>query len=246
MSEEADNFRYKIPRTSALSTFGPPTGSVPMRDDVGPPIGNIIPLPRRDGPATGSFVGLPRGDDVGSPIVSTVKGSSVCDQGLAPQAKKQTDTKKKKTATTNQTSIIRKKTKTPKARTKKIKHSPHDQDDVRNKEPEDWDQVNKIQHALEAVFRSFGAVTAQPPPKTSLWRSYHHQRAVLQQASDHYWRMDRRPGQPPQLAGLGAWHGPVSLITNAPVEIAEEDLEPVIHPSLRGKVDCVARAEPQP
>ena len=92
--------------------------------------------------------------------MSIVKAPSVHDQGLAPREKKQTETKKKKTSTTNQTSIIRKKPKTPKARTKKIKHSPHDQDDVRNKEPEDWDQVMKIQQVLEAVVRSFGAATA--------------------------------------------------------------------------------------
>ena len=202
-----------------------------MRDDVGPPIRNIIALPRRDGPATGSVVGLPRSDDVGSQIVSAVKDPLVCDQGLVPREKKQTETKKRKTATTNQTSTIRKKSKTPKARTKTIKHSPHDQDDVRNKEPEDWDQIYKIQHALVAVFRSFGAVTARPPPQPSPYRSYHHQRAVLQQASDQYWRMDRRPGQPPQLASLGAWHGSINSIMNAPVEITEEDLEPATHPS---------------
>ena len=41
-------------------------------------------------------------------------------------------------------------------------HSLHDQDDVCNKEPEDWDQVLKTQQVLEAVFRSTGAETAAP------------------------------------------------------------------------------------
>ena len=86
-----------------------------------PPFGILrdpIVLPWRDGPATWSIVGLPR-SDVSSPIVSTVKAPSFRDQGLAPREKKQTETKKKKTATTDQTSTIRRKSKTPKARLKR-------------------------------------------------------------------------------------------------------------------------------
>ena len=90
----------------------------------------------------------------------------------------------------------------------------------------------KIQQVFESVVRSFARVTARPPPIASPWSSYRHQRAVFQRDLDHYWQLEGRPGPPPKLAGLGAWHGPVMSIINAPVEIAEEDLEPHVHPSV--------------
>ena len=129
-------------------------------------------------------------------------------------------------------SAITKKAKITKARTKRIRHNPYDENDVRNKDPKDWDEVMRIQQVFESVVNSFGRVTARPPPIASPWRSYYHQRAVFQQASDYYWRLERRVGPPPELAGLGLWHGPVLSIINAPVEIAEDDLEFATHPSV--------------
>ena len=108
-----------------------------------------------------------------------------------------------------------------------------DQNDVRNKAPKNWDEVMKIQQVLEDVVRSYARVTARLPPIASPYSSYRRQRAVFQRALDHYWQLEERPGPPPELAGLGAWHGPVMSIINAPVEITEEDLEPYVHPSVR-------------
>ena len=119
-----------------------------------------------------------------------------------------------------------------KAPNRSINDIPHEEDDVRNKAPKNWDEVMKIQQVLEAVIRTFARVTARPPPITSPYSSYRHQRAVFQRASDHYSRLEGRQGPPPELAGLGAWQGPIMSITNAPVDITEEDLEPHVHPSV--------------
>ena len=238
------------------NTVGPPSGDVvssptarrgidssPIGSTiVGPPIANTVDPPRGD--VVSSQIAR-RGTD-SSPIGSTVKALPVPNKDQASSKrqrtetkrqqtetkKQQTETKKQKLSKTNKTSAIGKKAKTPKARTRHVRHDPSDENDVRNKSPEDWDEVMKIQQVLEAVIRSFGRVTAQPPPKASPWCSYQHQRAVFQQASDHYWRLEKRPGQPPELARLGLWHGPVKSIINAPVEITEEDLEFATHPSV--------------
>ena len=105
--------------------------------------------------------------------------------------------------------------------------------DVRDKAPKSWDEVLKIQQVLEAVVRSYARVTARPPPIASPYGSYRHQRAVFQRALDHYWQLEGRPGPPPELASLGPWNGPIMSITEAPVEITEEDLEPHVHPLVR-------------
>ena len=90
-----------------------------------------------------------------------------------------------------------------------------DQNDVRNKAPKNWDEVMKIQQVLEAVVRSYARVTARPPPIASPYRSYRHQRAVFQRASDHYWQLEGGLEPPPALAGPGASDGPVMSIIKA-------------------------------
>ena len=115
----------------------------------------------------------------------------------------------------------------------------YEENDVRAKAPESWDEVKIIQQVLESAIRSFARVTGRVPPKVSLWGSYKKQRGAFQKASDHYWWLDERPGSPPELAGIGPWYGPIKSIIDAPVVITEDDLEYATHPA-------VASYEPEP
>ena len=198
-----------------------------MGNVVGLSIGSALGRPRRD--VVSSSI---RRESVTSPLKRTIKATTKAPPVKASLKKQQTDTKKPKPSKTN-ISSTRKKTKTTKARPTSTNHSPHDENDVRNKIPQDWDEVKKIQQVFESVVRSFARVTAQPPPIVSPWCSYQRQRAVFQQASDHYWRLEKRPGPPPELANLGPWHGPIKSITDAPVAITEEELEVATHPSVK-------------
>lgn len=108
----------------------------------------------------------------------------------------------------------------------------YDENDVRAKAPESWDEVKIIQQVLESAVRSFARVTARTPPNVSPWGSYREQRDAFQAALDRYWRLAKRPGQPPELAGIGPWYGSIKSIVNAPVVITEEDLEYATHPTV--------------
>ena len=70
----------------------------------------------------------------------------------------------------------------------------------------------KIQQVFEAVVRSFACVTARPPPIASPWCSYQHQRAVFQQASDHYYT------PPPQKYPIATYPRPSTLLHTFPLQ----------------------------
>ena len=218
-----------MPQRTVLST-----PRLPVANTSGLDMGNIV------SPSTNSALGRPRKDVVSSstrrecvtsPSRRTMKASTKAPPVKASLKKQQTETKQQKPSKTD-ISSTRKKTKTTKAQPTSTNYAPHDENDVRNKIPQDWDEVKKIQQVFELVVRSFARVTAQPPPIVSPWCSYQHQRAVFQQASDHYWRLERRSGPPPELANLGPWDGPINSITDAPIAITEEDLEVATHPSI--------------
>ena len=220
-----------MPNTTAVNSSGPPvgsTGDLRTASIVGPPKGNTVGLPRRGffSPRIG------RGGIASSPRKSTVKAPPVNNKDLASLKRQQTETKKQKSSKTNDKSTTKKKPKASKPRPANVRDVKHDKNDVRFKDPKDWDEVTKIQQVFEAVVRSFALVTARPPPLASPWCSYQHQRAVFQQASDYYWRLEKRPGPSPELADIGPWHGTVNSIINAPVEITEEDLGYATHPSV--------------
>ena len=106
----------------------------------------------------------------------------------------------------------------------------YEENDVRAKAPESWDEVKLIQQVLESAVRSFARMTGRTPPEVSLWGSYRQQRDAFQEACDRYWRLDKRQGPPPELAGIGPWYGPIKSIIDAPVVITEDDLEYATHP----------------
>ena len=218
-----------MPGAAAFHFFGPPVGmtgglhtgsmaGIPMESTIDPPIG--------------STVGLPREGVVGSPRGTTVKAPLVPNKDMASLTRQQAGMKKQKHSRTNDKSAVRKRPKASKVPSRKTRLVAQDQNDVRNKVPRDWEEVMKIQQGLDAVIRSYGRVTARTPPKVSPWLSYQYQRAAFQEASDKYWRLDKRPGAPPELAGLGPWNGPIKSIMNAPMDITEEDLHGATHPSV--------------
>ena len=108
----------------------------------------------------------------------------------------------------------------------------YEDNDVRAKAPQNWDEVKIIQQVLEPAIRSFARITARTPPNVSLWGSYREQRDAFQAALDRYWRLSKREGPPPELAGIGPWYGRINSIVDAPVVITEADLEWAIHQSV--------------
>ena len=108
----------------------------------------------------------------------------------------------------------------------------YEDNDVRAKAPENWDEVKIIQQVLESAVRSFARITARTPPTVSPWGSYREQRDAFQEALDRYWRLAKRPRQPPELASIGPWYGPIRSIVDAPVVITEEDLEYATHATV--------------
>ena len=145
----------------------------------------------------------------------------------------QTDAKKRRPSNNHDESAVHKRPKTSNARRVQVRQpEQYEENDVRAKAPESWDEVKLIQQVLESAVRSFARVTASTPPKVSPWGSYREQRDAFQEALDRYWRLDERPGPPPELAGIGPWYGPMKSIINAPVVITEDDLEHATHPSV--------------
>ena len=145
----------------------------------------------------------------------------------------QPDTKKRRPSNNNDESAVQKRPKTSETRPVQVRQpEQYEENDVRAKAPESWDEVKLIQQVLESAVRSFARVTASTPPEVSPWGSYRDQRDAFQAALDRYWRLDNRPGPPPELAGIGPWYGPMKSIINAPVVITEDDLEHATHPSV--------------
>lgn len=110
--------------------------------------------------------------------------------------------------------------------------------DSRQHNPSTWDEVNLLQEALKPSIRTFSHITARPPPSIpgSPWLSYASQLEILQRESDRHWSADRRPGAPPELAGLAAWRGGILMVGKAEFHITEEMTEGFIHARLRGKM----------
>lgn len=145
----------------------------------------------------------------------------------------QTDAKKRRASNNNDESAVQKRSKTsnaPRVIARQIQQ--YDENDVRAKAPEDWDQVKLIQQVLESTIRSFARVTGRTPPSVSPWLSYRQQRDAFQQTLDRYWEIDERPGQPPELAGIGPCYGPLKSIIDAHVVITEDELEYATHPTV--------------
>lgn len=207
---ETDKFWIKLPDNSAFDPF--------VR-----PMDNTV----RSSPSnTGSNPFLP-------PQRSITPALPLQERDLPSLEAQQTDAKKRRPSNNNDESAVQKRPKTSKARPVQVRQLDHyDENDVRAKAPESWDEVKIIQQVLESAVRSFARVTARTPPRVSPWLSYKEQRDAFQEALERYWRLDRRAGPSPELAGIGPWYGPIKSIIDAPVVITEEDLEYATHPTV--------------
>ena len=150
----------------------------------------------------------------------------------SPEAQ-QPDAKKRPPSNNNEDSAIQTRPGTLKARPVPGRQpEQYEDNDVRAKAPENWDEVKFIQQVLESAVRSFARITARTQPNVSPWGSYREQRDAFQEALDRYWRLAKRSGQPPEIASIGPWYGPIKSIVDAPVVITEADLEWATHPTV--------------
>ena len=150
----------------------------------------------------------------------------------SPEAQ-QTDAKKRRNPNNEDESAVPKRSKASKAPPVNARQiQQYEENDVRAKAPENWDEVKIIQQVLESAVRSFARITGRTPPRVSPWGSYRQQRDAFQEALDRYWRLDKRQGPPPELAGIGPWYGPMKSIIDAPVMITEDDVEYATNPTV--------------
>ena len=143
------------------------------------------------------------------------------------------DAKKRRPSNNDEDSAVQTRPRTSQARPVPGRQPEHYEDnDVRAKAPQNWDEVKIIQQVLESAIRSFARITARTPPNVSPWGSYREQREAFQAALDRYWRLSKRAGPPPEIASIGPWYGPVKSIIDAPIVITEADLEWATHPTV--------------
>ena len=116
---------------------------------------------------TGSNPSLPR-------LRSIAPASPLPKRDLPSPRAQQRNAKKKRPSNNNDESAAHKRPKTSRARRVEARQpeqneEQNEENDVRTKAPESWEEVKLIQQVLESAVRSFARMTGRMPPSVSPW-----------------------------------------------------------------------------